>query len=153
MATESSESVPAPSVSAPRPAAPPSPKRGKVRLLAGIAIVVILAIASIPYFHAALTTVSTDDAYVNGHVTLVAPREAGQVALVLVEDNNRVHKDDLLVQLDEEQVLQNARNKQAASLAFFDVFWCCAVVAAALLLLLPLMRRSKAETGAHVAAE
>ena len=37
-----------------------------------------------------LETVSTDDAYVNGHVTLVAPRVPGQVARVLVDDNTRV---------------------------------------------------------------
>jgi membrane fusion protein (multidrug efflux system) len=47
-------------------------------------------------------TVSTDDAYVNGHVTFVAPRVAGQVTRVLVEDNNRVHRGDLLVQIDPE---------------------------------------------------
>jgi membrane fusion protein (multidrug efflux system) len=46
--------------------------------------------------------VSSDDAYVNGHVTLVAPRVASQVARVLVDDNNRVRKGDLLVQLDKE---------------------------------------------------
>jgi MFS transporter, DHA2 family, multidrug resistance protein len=51
------------------------------------------------------------------------------------------------------QILQNVRDQQAASLAFFDVFWFCAIVAGGLLLLLPLMRRSKAEKGAHVAAE
>ena len=47
-------------------------------------------------------TVSTDDAYVNGHVTFVAPRVGGQVARVLVDDNNRVHRGDLLVELDKE---------------------------------------------------
>ena len=51
------------------------------------------------------------------------------------------------------QFLQNARNQQAASLAYFDVFWFSAVVAASLTLLLLLMRRSVAEKGAHVAAE
>jgi membrane fusion protein (multidrug efflux system) len=55
-----------------------------------------------PWMVTALRTVSTDDAYVNGHVTLVAPRVAGQVTLVLVDDNNRVRKGDLLVQLDKE---------------------------------------------------
>jgi membrane fusion protein (multidrug efflux system) len=39
---------------------------------------------------------------VNGRVTFVAPRVAGQVERVLVDDNNRVHKGDLLVQLDKE---------------------------------------------------
>ena len=37
-----------------------------------------------------METVSTDDAYVNGHVTYVAPRVAGQVSRVLVDDNDRV---------------------------------------------------------------
>jgi len=50
----------------------------------------------------ALNTVSTDDAYVNGHVTFVAPRVSGQVSKVLVEDNQRIKKGDVLVQLDPE---------------------------------------------------
>ncbi len=55
-----------------------------------------------PWVVTALNTVSTDDAYVNGHVTFVAPRVAGQVTKVLVDDNWRVKKGDLLVQLDKE---------------------------------------------------
>ena len=38
----------------------------------------------VPAVETALNTVSTDDAYVNGHVTFVAPRVPGQVARVLV---------------------------------------------------------------------
>ena len=45
---------------------------------------------------------STEDAYVNGHATFVAPRVSGQVMKVLVDDNQRVKKGDLLVQLDKE---------------------------------------------------
>jgi membrane fusion protein (multidrug efflux system) len=56
----------------------------------------------IPWVRIALNTVSTDDAYINGHVTLVAPRVAGQVMKVLVDDNYRVKKGDVLVQLDKE---------------------------------------------------
>jgi multidrug resistance efflux pump len=44
----------------------------------------------IPWLIRAFNTISTDDAYVNGYVTLVAPRVSGQVTRVLVEDNNRV---------------------------------------------------------------
>ena len=47
-------------------------------------------------------TISTDDAYVNGHVTFVAARVSGQVVNVLVDNNNRVRKGDILVQLDKE---------------------------------------------------
>jgi membrane fusion protein (multidrug efflux system) len=65
-------------------------------------LVVVVAAAGTPWLLRVLSTVSTDDAYVNGHVTFVAPRVAGQVARVLVDDNNRVRKGDLLVQLDKE---------------------------------------------------
>lgn len=68
---------------------------------------VILVVATIgaailltPWIRRMLRTVSTDDAYVNGHVTFVAPRVPGQVTRVLVDDNNRVKKGDLLVELD-----------------------------------------------------
>ena len=62
----------------------------------------------------ALNTVSTDDAYVNGHVTLVAPRVAGQVSRVLVDDNYRVKRGDLLVQLDKEPYQVQVAIKRAA---------------------------------------
>ena len=57
---------------------------------------------------------STDDAYVNGHVTFVAPRVPGQVVRVLVDDNNRVHKGNLLVQLDKEPYQVKVDIAQAA---------------------------------------
>jgi membrane fusion protein (multidrug efflux system) len=66
---------------------------------------VLLAVSAaviVPWAIAALNTVSTDDAYVNGHVTMVAPRVNGQVLRVLVDDNNVVHKGELLVELDPE---------------------------------------------------
>jgi MFS transporter, DHA2 family, multidrug resistance protein len=51
------------------------------------------------------------------------------------------------------QQLENLRQQQAASLAYFDVFWLCAALGVALLVLVPLMRRSVAEKGAHIGAE
>lgn len=90
------------------------PKR---RLLLGalgaLALAAILAFG-IPYIHRALTTVSTDDAYVNGHVTFVAPRVAGQIARVLVDDNNRVRKGDLIAVLDKEPYEVAVAEKKAA---------------------------------------
>jgi membrane fusion protein (multidrug efflux system) len=61
----------------------------------------------------AMNTVSTDDAYVNGHVTLVAPRVSGQVSRVLVDDNDRVKKGALLVQLDKERFEEQVAVKKA----------------------------------------
>jgi membrane fusion protein (multidrug efflux system) len=51
---------------------------------------------------------------VNSHVTFVAPRVAGQVAKVLVDDNNRVKKGDILVVLDKEPFQVQVNIKKAA---------------------------------------
>src|SRR5262249_32848623 len=51
------------------------------------------------------------------------------------------------------QALENLRQQQASSLAYFDVFWIAAVLALALAFLVPVMKRSVAEKGAHLAAE
>jgi membrane fusion protein, multidrug efflux system len=75
------------------------------KMLLGAAGAVVLAAVlgvGIPWILSALNTVSTDDAFVNGHVTFVAARVRGQVARVLVDDNNRVRRGDLLVELDKE---------------------------------------------------
>jgi len=87
------------------------------RILWGVLGALVLAFAAvfgIPRIGLALSTVSTDDAFVNGHVTFVAPRVRGQVSRVLVDDNNRVHKGDLLVQLDKEPFQDAVNVKKAA---------------------------------------
>jgi len=73
-------------------------------LIAGLGVLALAAALwfGIPWVKLTLDTASTDDAYVNGHVTFVAPRVRGQVSRVLVDDNNRVRKGDLLVELDKE---------------------------------------------------
>ncbi len=44
---------------------------------------------------------STDDAYVGGDVTVIAPKVSGLIAEVVVTDNQAVHAGDLLVKLDD----------------------------------------------------
>jgi DHA2 family multidrug resistance protein len=51
------------------------------------------------------------------------------------------------------QALDDLRQQQAASLAYFDVFWLAAVLAFGLVFLVPLMKRSVAEKGTHIGAE
>ena len=105
-----------------RPPSDPVPQAGqkatrKRKLLAGVLGVAVLAVVvvfGIPWVEGMLNTVSTDDAYVNGHVTFVAPRVAGQISRVLVDDNNRVHKGDLLAELDKEPYRIALSEKQAA---------------------------------------
>src|SRR5215831_2191557 len=93
----------------PKPDAPPARvvrpplTRRQIAILTGAGLAALLLVfVVVPWLYRSLTTVSTDDAYVSGHVTFVAARVPGQVARVLVDDNNRVRKGDLLVQLDKE---------------------------------------------------
>jgi DHA2 family multidrug resistance protein len=51
------------------------------------------------------------------------------------------------------QSLDDLRQQQAASLAYFDTFWLGAVLAGALVVLILLMRRSVAVKGEHIGAE
>lgn len=92
-AEESKPLVPDPPTK-PETAKPAVGHPGKRRrwLLLGILFAILALVVGIPQVLHALNTVSTDDAYVNSYVTFVAPRVAGQVARVLVEDNNRVKK-------------------------------------------------------------
>jgi membrane fusion protein, multidrug efflux system len=99
-------------------AAPQAHPRLRVKTLAlfGLGGLLLAAIAylGIPLLTLALNTVSTDDAYVNGHVTFVAARVPGQVVKVLVDDNNRVKKGELVVQLDTEPYRVQVAIKEAA---------------------------------------
>jgi membrane fusion protein, multidrug efflux system len=98
-----------------RPATAPSHR--KRRLVVGVLAVLVLAAIwkfGVPWIELTLNTVSTDDAYVNGHVTFVAARVGGQIARVLVDDNNRVHKGDVLAQLDKEPHEDDVAVKRAA---------------------------------------
>ena len=94
-------------------------KRSKRRRLllkvgAGIVALAVVLYFAIPAAIRAFNTISTDDAYVNGHVTFVASRVAGQVMKVMVENNNRVRKGDLLVELDKQPYEAQVEVKQAA---------------------------------------
>ncbi|MGO8903103.1 MAG: efflux RND transporter periplasmic adaptor subunit [Isosphaeraceae bacterium] len=104
----------APTTGSPPGASPPHPWRK--RLLWAVAAVGLAfgGYRLVPVVETMLNTVSTDDAYVNSHVTFVAPRVAGQVSRVFVDDNYRVKKGAVLVQLDKEPYQVQLAIKQAA---------------------------------------
>ena len=94
---------------------PPNHRKRKLVIgVLGALVLAALLIFGVPWIRTTLNTVSTDDAYVNSHVTFVAARVGGQVARVLVDDNNRVHKGDVLVQLDKEPFEDAVAVKTAA---------------------------------------
>jgi len=113
----------APASDAGKPSTPP-PKakllerftgsRQRLLLLAGAVVLLLVLFEGVPWIVRAFTTISTDDAYVSGHVTFVAPRVPGQVVRVLVDDNNRVHTGDLLVALDKEPYQVEVKIAEAA---------------------------------------
>src|SRR5208283_1019174 len=82
--------------------------------IAGGVLFLLALYEAIPWAITVFSTESTDDAYVNGHVTFVAPRVPGQVVSVLVDDNYRVHKGQLLVTLDKQPYQIIADLKRAA---------------------------------------
>jgi membrane fusion protein (multidrug efflux system) len=100
---------------APPPAPPPARPLRRWLTLGGLAVgLVVVAYLLVPWIITALNTVSTDDAYINSHVTFLAPRVAGQVSKVLVDDNYRVKRGDVLVQLDKEPNRIQVEIKKAA---------------------------------------
>jgi len=79
-------------------------KRSLFRRPGVIVAAAALAIAGIGYggivmFHS-FTHETTDDAFVDVHTVSVAPKVAGHVAVVRVDDNQLVKKGDVLVEID-----------------------------------------------------
>ncbi len=69
--------------------AAPAARRRRRWIVLGVSLAAILAAAllwGVPYGRAYFTEVSTDDAYVNGYVTMVAPRVEDNVVDVLVDE-------------------------------------------------------------------
>ncbi|TGN98383.1 MULTISPECIES: HlyD family secretion protein [unclassified Burkholderia] len=68
--------------------------------IAVAAVVVAVAAAALDWLFVLRFQESTDDAYVGGDVTVLAPKVNGFVDKILVTDNQRVKAGDVLVQLD-----------------------------------------------------
>jgi membrane fusion protein (multidrug efflux system) len=72
-------------------------------IVAGVASAVVLGAARFGYDYWTVGRFieTTDDAYVGGDVTVIAPRVSGFIAEVAVIDNQPVHAGDLLLRLDD----------------------------------------------------
>jgi membrane fusion protein (multidrug efflux system) len=76
----------------------PAKKIGR-RIIIGAVILLIILGAGLWYWHSTYTE-DTDDAQVDGDIYQVSSRVSGQVTKVLVEDNTRVKKGDVLLEMD-----------------------------------------------------
>jgi membrane fusion protein (multidrug efflux system) len=105
----------------PPPAAPKSNGAKLARLnsplflwpaTAGFAVLLYFALF---YLNGFLTHESTDDAFIEAHVVSIAPRVAGQVLAVHVLDNQLVHSNDLLVEIDPADYAMTAAQKATSA--------------------------------------
>ncbi len=69
-------------------------------VLGGTALVLAATAGGLYYFVYVAPYETTDDAFIGGHVTFVAPRVPGQVLRLLIRDNQEVGAGDLLIELD-----------------------------------------------------
>jgi membrane fusion protein (multidrug efflux system) len=77
------------------------PQRRKIIvLILFCALAVGGALAVFWYLQYASTHISTDDAFVDGHVHVIAPKISGTILGIMVKDNQRVTRGDLLVEID-----------------------------------------------------
>jgi membrane fusion protein, multidrug efflux system len=84
------------------------------RALVGIGLVLILAVVGLYFFAQSMSCQSTDDAFIEGHVTGVAPKIAGRIDKVFVDDNQLVNKGDPIAEIDSRDYDAQLRQKQAA---------------------------------------
>jgi membrane fusion protein (multidrug efflux system) len=84
------------------PPAPPPPrnKKRRLRFFGAIAALVIVALVIFYYMLFIAPYEDTDDAFIDGYVTLIAPRVSGPVTQLLITDNQEVKAGDELVEID-----------------------------------------------------
>src|SRR5712691_8108395 len=75
-------------------------KKRVLLIFLGAVLLIVAGIFGARYGLYALSHESTDNAYVEGHITAISPKVVGHVVKVHVEDNQSVKKGDLLVEID-----------------------------------------------------
>jgi len=74
-------------------------KRRRFIVIAGI-VVMLIVVAAVGWWLHARNYENTDDAYIDAHIVHLAPQIEGRVIQVFTNDNMRVRKGQLLVQID-----------------------------------------------------
>lgn len=90
--------------------------RSSFKYLAWLVLIAACLMAAKWYWHTATLYPSTDNAYIQANVIQVAPQVSGKVSQVLVEENQVVHKGDVLFKIDA-RMFQLQAEKAMANLA------------------------------------
>jgi membrane fusion protein, multidrug efflux system len=75
-------------------------KKKRISIIIFIALTVIGAVTVYFYLRYKATHISTDDAFVEGHIHTIASKVSGTVKKINVRDNQLVRKGDILVEID-----------------------------------------------------
>ncbi|WP_413734595.1 HlyD family secretion protein [Sodalis sp. RH21] len=78
----------------------PRKRPGKKPLIILGAVVLILIVVGLYFWLTTRNQETTDDAFTEGDAVTIAPKVSGYVTALAVKDNQRVHKGDLLIQID-----------------------------------------------------
>jgi membrane fusion protein (multidrug efflux system) len=82
--------------------------------LVGIGLVLVLAVVLLYFFAQSMSYESTDDAFIDGHISNAAPKIAGRIDKVFINDNQVVKKGDPIVEIDPRDYDAQLKQKQAA---------------------------------------
>lgn len=88
-------------------------KKRKLYISAAAIVIAVAVSAAIAGFGRSSSSEATNDAYVTADYTVVAPRVAGQITGLLVEDNQVVHQGQLLAQIDDRDYRAAVASAQA----------------------------------------
>ena len=101
---------------------PPTPAKRRhnrrVAILITAIILVLVAAITLYYIYFIAPYESTDDAFIEGHVTMVGPQVSGPVLRLLIQDNQEVREGDPLLEIDPRDYntkLEQARADLAAA--------------------------------------
>ena len=97
---------------------PPAPRKPWYRrplplLAAAVILVGILIVVGLWWWNSR-KYVSTDDAFISGHIVRIAPRVAGRVLHVYIDDNQDVKAGQLMVEIDPADFQIRLEQAQAA---------------------------------------
>src|ERR1700732_361283 len=84
------------------------------RNLFGIGLVLILAVGGLYFFAQTASYESTDDAFLDGHITNVAPKIAGRIDMFFIDDSQLLKKGVPIVEIDPRDYDAQLRQNQAA---------------------------------------